>query len=413
MQKLVLPINKCLINASYGNALYNKLHGYPHYGMDLTSTVNDTTVYALGNGIVFNCGMDGKVPYDRLGNCIVVIYKGVALPNGKTVDLACRMFHFDTILVKKGQSVTKNTVIGKYGNTGGTTINSQPMGAHLHIEFDTDIKSPEYAYGIKQSGNIIKKGTINSTVNPSDIWYVDTNQSIVGFGGGWNTDKDVNIPKISSSNSNSSASPTSPTPSVPSTSQKLILPINNTRVTASWKTNSYSTRFGMIHYGVDMVSSAGSTVLYASGNGTVLNCGYDNILGNMVVIKYPNSYNRITGKTQDVICRMWHMASITVKKGQSVTKDTKLGLYGNTGQYSTGAHLHIEFDTDVVNPYYTPTLSGTSTFFKGTKQGANDKTMSNPLEWLYCKTSAPDKQTYTTANDIYIRPEDKTIAVIA
>jgi hypothetical protein len=32
--------------------------------------------------------------------------------------------------------------------------------------------------------------------------------------------------------------------------------------------------------------------------------------------------------------------------------------------------------------------------------------MSNPLEWLYRKTTAPDNQTWTTANNKFIRAED-------
>lgn len=195
-------------------------------------------------------------------------------------------------------------------------------------------------------------------------------------------------------------------------SQKLILPINNTKLTASYKTDAYKNRFGYHHYGGDLVSTAGVTTLYAMGSGTVMATGYDSIFGNFLIIKYPDAYNRNTGKSVDVICRMWHMASVAVKKGASITKDTKLGNYGNTGQYTTGAHLHIEFDTDTKYYFYTPSLSGKSTYFTGSWYGATDSTMSNPMTWLYCKTGAPDNQTYTTANDAYIRTEDKTIGKI-
>lgn len=198
-------------------------------------------------------------------------------------------------------------------------------------------------------------------------------------------------------------------PNTTTTGQKLVLGINNTKLTASWKTDSYKNRFGLVHYGVDMVSSKGVNTLYANGNGTVLLSGKDSVLGNTIVIKYPNVYNRVTKKSSDIVIRYYHLASYYVVANQKVTKDTKIGLYGNTGQLSTGAHLHMEVDTDTKNPYFTPTLSGTSTYFKGRKYGANDSTMSNPISWLYCKSTAPDYQTYTTANDIYIRTEDKTI----
>ena len=34
--------------------------------------------------------------------------------------------------------------------------------------------------------------------------------------------------------------------------QKLILPINETRITASYKNSNYKKQFGYTHYGIDM-----------------------------------------------------------------------------------------------------------------------------------------------------------------
>lgn len=193
-------------------------------------------------------------------------------------------------------------------------------------------------------------------------------------------------------------------------SQQLILPINHTKLTASWKTQSYRTRFGFGHYGIDLVSSTGQTLVYASGNGTVLAAGYDNVLGNYLVIRYAAA--RRPGFTGEVICRMFHFASLLVRAGQPVTKDTRIGHYGNTGLYSAGAHLHLEMDRDLAYPYYTPTLSGRSTRFLGRNLGATDATMDNPLSWLHCKVSSPDNQRFTTAKDPFIRSEDQTIVTI-
>lgn len=195
-------------------------------------------------------------------------------------------------------------------------------------------------------------------------------------------------------------------------SQKLIQPINKIRVTASCKTDAYKDRFGLVHYGTDCMSSAGGTTVYASGNGTVLGAGYDSVFGNVVVVKYPAAYNHATGKYADLIVRYFHFASVAVKKGESVTRNTALGQYGATGQYVSGAHLHFEVDTDTAWPFFTPSLKGQSTFFKGTNFNANDKTMTNPWNWIHCKTSAPDSQTYTTDANDYIRAEDKTITKI-
>jgi hypothetical protein len=108
------------------------------------------------------------------------------------------------------------------------------------------------------------------------------------------------------------------------------------------------------------------------------------------------------------------MSKVYVKAGQVVTKDTLIGHYGNTGKYTTGAHLHMEVSTDIVNYMWTPCLKGNSSHFvgrnpntQGVSTKATDKDMSNPLEWVSIKTDAEDYQTWTTANDIYINAADK------
>ncbi|WP_312640752.1 peptidoglycan DD-metalloendopeptidase family protein [Hydrogenoanaerobacterium sp.] len=195
-QKLVLPIDKSVFSAGYKSPAYLKQQGYNHYGVDLFSDGDGLTVYACGNGTVIAAGMDGNALNQRLGNCIVIVYQDVELHSGKVVDLACRMFHFSSIGVKAGDKVTKDTVIGMYGNTGGTLVNGKPMGYHLHIEFDTDAKYPQYAVGISSSGRVILKGTVDSTINPSDVWYLDKNQSIWGKDVGWYTNNDIELPTV-------------------------------------------------------------------------------------------------------------------------------------------------------------------------------------------------------------------------
>lgn len=199
-------------------------------------------------------------------------------------------------------------------------------------------------------------------------------------------------------------------------SQKLILPINQTCVTASYKSPAYLNLKLGPHYGTDMISSNGSTKLWSPGKGTVLAVGNCSLFGNYIVLKMPDCANWKTGKSSDVIIRMYHLHSISVKSGQGINKDTVLGYYGNTGTYTYGAHLHIEIDTDILHPYYTPSLTGVSGIFKGssTPNFSNDKTMSNPLEWLHCKISAPDSQTYATSKSMsaYIVSSDSGIPKI-
>ena len=197
--------------------------------------------------------------------------------------------------------------------------------------------------------------------------------------------------------------------------QKLILPLNNTKLTASYKNTAYREKYGFTHYGIDQVSTTGNTTIYASGTGTLIAEGWDELAGNVVVIKYPGAYHHTTGKYEDVIFRYYHLASINanIPTGTNqITKDTVLGQYGGSGMGSQNywaAHLHVEADTDTAYPCYSPTFSGSGTIIKGTNAGANDSTCYSALEYLHYKPTAPDNQSYTTAGDVYINSGDKSI----
>ena len=139
-------------------------------------------------------------------------------------------------------------------------------------------------------------------------------------------------------------------------SQRLILPINKARITAGYKNSNYAKEFGYTHYGVDMTDKDRKDYkLYASGKGTVTHAGYNKSGGNVVVIVYRDCELPIGG-TRDIVLRYFHLKTIKVKVGQKVSKDTVIGLYGNTG-YSSGAHLHLEVDKDVIYPNYTPQIA--------------------------------------------------------
>lgn len=201
----------------------------------------------------------------------------------------------------------------------------------------------------------------------------------------------------------------------PSIGQKLILPLNRTKLTASYKNETYKKKYGFTHYGIDQVSSVGNTTIYASGTGTLIAKGWDELAGNVVVIKYPNAYHHTTGKYEDVILRYFHLASINtnIPTGTNqITKDTILGQYGGSGmgeQNHWSAHLHVEADTDTTSPCYSPTFSGSGSIIKGANSGATDSTCHSVLEYLHCKTTAPDNQSYTTVGDAYINFGDESI----
>lgn len=215
-QVLILPIDKCAFSAGYKNKAYLKQQGYSHYGVDLYSTTGDLTVYACGEGKVVACGWDGVQGNDRLGNVIAIIYENVYIPNdiydtngniifhkGDVTNLTCRMFHLSKIYCSVGQLVTKDTHIADYGNTGSTTVNGKKMGLHLHIEFDTDTNYPCLAPGVTKGGAIFNRaaevnavgGVIDSTIDPSLVWALDSNQTIKGIYSGWYEDKDINLQK--------------------------------------------------------------------------------------------------------------------------------------------------------------------------------------------------------------------------
>ena len=175
--------------------------------------------------------------------------------------------------------------------------------------------------------------------------------------------------------------------------QKLILPINKMRVTAGYKNSNYQQQFGFRHYGTDLTSTNSDRTVWGSGVGTVLLAGYDNVLGNVLVIRYDNC-QLTTGATKNLIQRIFHLDRIDVKQGQSITKDTRIGLYGNTGKYTTGPHLHVEFDTDTSYPSYSPTISTSSNIIKA----GTDSTV-RPAEVMYVKNSAPDYQTVVGASN--------------
>ena len=178
-------------------------------------------------------------------------------------------------------------------------------------------------------------------------------------------------------------------------SQKLILPLNNTQVLCGYKNSAYLKAWGRPHYGQDHWSDKDNTV-WAMGNGKVIAAGFDNVYGGTVVMSY-NNVELHNGETIDLIARFYHLKTIYVKAGQNITTATKVGIMGNTGQYTSGTHLHVELDTDTKWPTYTIELKSNSNIMK---KGTGADTTIDPANVLYIKTTAPDNQT-VKANDDY------------
>lgn len=102
------------------------------------------------------------------------------------MDVVVTYMHLkSTPKVKKGDKVSSSTLLGYYGNTGANTT-----GPHLHIQFDTDTDYPLYCCGLSKKGHsLLKKGTVDSTVNPIELFHIGEGQDISVPSSAW-YDKD-------------------------------------------------------------------------------------------------------------------------------------------------------------------------------------------------------------------------------
>ena len=107
-----------------------------------------------------------------------------------------------------------------------------------------------------------------------------------------------------------------------------------------------TTRF---HEGMDFAANPGTEV-YATGDGTVVEAGWQSGYGNTIVIDHGFGY----------VTRYAHLQSFRTQRGKKVVRGEVIGEVGNTGK-STGPHLHYEVHVkgQVVNPvnYYFMDLS--------------------------------------------------------
>lgn len=109
------------IKTSAGNtAPFHKGTDYATYGVKLAQ-------YAIEDGVILSCGTDWA-------------YGGAKYVWVKYPRLGVKMLHYhlDSVKVKKGQKVTKNTIIGYTGKTGKAT------GIHLHLEIVCTITGTRY-----------------------------------------------------------------------------------------------------------------------------------------------------------------------------------------------------------------------------------------------------------------------------
>ena len=132
-----------------------------------------------------------------------------------------------------------------------------------------------------------------------------------------------------------------------------IQPVSNKdlRKTAS----GYGTRIDPIygttkfHAGMDFSAPLGTDV-YATGDGTVIQMGWQTGYGNRIVVDHGFGYQTVYA----------HLRDFRTKVGKKVVRGEVIGGVGSTGK-STGPHLHYEVHVkgQVVNPvnYYFMDLS--------------------------------------------------------
>lgn len=163
---------------------------------------------------------------------------------------------------------------------------------------------------------------------------------------------------------------------------------------AGYLNENYKKEFGWTHYGLDMTDkNRKDYTVWGSGVGEITHCGWHKTGGNVIVAVYKNC-ELTDGTVRDIAIRYYHLDKINVKVGQKITKDSRLGLYGNTGS-SSGSHLHIEADYDVKYPNYTPQVGKANN--NDVLRSGTASTLLHPNKVLWVKTSAPDNQSVTNS----------------
>jgi len=96
-----------------------------------------------------------------------------------------------------------------------------------------------------------------------------------------------------------------------------------------------------LHTGIDIGAPMGAGV-YSAGSGVVIYAGWFGAYGNTVVVDHGGGISTLYG----------HLSSISVREGQTVGNQDRIGSVGSTG-LSTGPHLHFEvrLNGDPVSPW--------------------------------------------------------------
>lgn len=141
-----------------------------HYGIDLSTSTNryNTPVYSIGTGMVAaityksSCG----------GNMVFIHHK---LTNGQTYTSV--YMHLYSVSVSKGQTVTKDTIVGIMGGGSTTPWDYCSTGPHSHLGLATGL------YGIDYTASSLKSHYINpaSIINFPKSLYTSFSDRYTAF----------------------------------------------------------------------------------------------------------------------------------------------------------------------------------------------------------------------------------------
>jgi murein DD-endopeptidase MepM/ murein hydrolase activator NlpD len=110
----------------------------------------------------------------------------------------------------------------------------------------------------------------------------------------------------------------------------FIWPVNGVITSFyGWRRNPFNRNQRQFHNGIDIRGSIGTPVRAAMA-GRVSAVGFDNVLGNYIIISHNSGYRTLYG----------HLNAIRTRTGAYVAQGERIGDVGNTGQ-STGPHLHF------------------------------------------------------------------------
>lgn len=167
----------------------------------------------------------------------------------------------------------------------------------------------------------------------------------------------------------------------PENAQLLIFPMIECTVAGGFKNSLYKKDYGYVHYGVDFDDRWGKDFdVIASGDGKVLGIEKNsNSIGGVVVIQYDNVQLPGTRQIIPLIARYYHLYNVKVVKGQTVKAYDVIGTV--SGGHKWYNHVHMELDTDIKYPFYTPQVSEDASKLL-VRNGATDTTLLNPMNVL-------------------------------